>query len=793
MVLNEANERGLILKRGNVMRNKLIMKYPASWHGDMWREAVPVGNGEIGGLVYGGAYKETIALIHGKLWTGAKTPELPDVSDVLPEMRRLLCENKPIEAEFLMSDKFRELGYEPAIGKPLPLCDIEIIQKNRDGFSGYRRILDMETAEAEVLWKDGDCENSRRFFISRENDTACLLMTAKNGHIDADITLKVHDEETLENAQPPENAVAMSIDGGISYAATDEGKDFGAVMKVYHDGVEKNENGILSVSKATYIAAFMKLFIYDNRETAIPRLEKELTENNYEEELEKHSAIHKKLFCAQKLGLGGKDYGVSNEELMLQAYEGKAPVELVEKLWSFGRYLLICAAREKGSPCHLLGVWTGGYESWWAFNMFNVNLEMIYWQAQPGNKSESLKSVFDYIDDKMDDYRENARKLYGCRGINIPSVSTPESGLHKNIIEPHILHWTAGAAWMAEFYYDYYLYTADYEFLKNRAMPFMNEAAEFFEDFLYEGEDGYLEFSPSNSPENTAKNIMDIVHRNSEVAVNATMDVAAVKELLTNLIKGSEITGMYKEKVQIWQNIIDKLPPYRINKDGAVAEWLPEFYEDNYNHRHQSHVYPVFPGHEVTRLNNPELYAAFEKAMMLRKTVGLKDQTGWSLMYMANVFARMGMGDEVDNCIDYLTRSVLLPNFLTVHNDWRRMGVAYCKDIRYAPVQLDANMGLTAALIEALVFSTEDEIYVFNALPTSMKNGFADPIQTRTCSEISLSWSEDEAEFEIYHKGADRKVTISLPKDMVFADSGERILKVTLEKGKKYKYLIKRV
>lgn len=774
------------------MRNKLIMKYPASWHGDMWREAMPVGNGEIGGLVYGGVYKEIISLIHGKLWTGAKTPELPDVSDVLPEMRKLLSENKPIEAEFLMSDKFCELGYKPSIGKPLPLCDIEIIQNNKDGFSGYRRILDMETAEAEVLWTDGDCENSRRFFISRENDTACLLMTAKNGRIDADITLKIHDEETLKESKAPENAETLSIDGGISFAASADGKDFGAVMKVYHDGVEKNENGVITISGATYISAFMKLFIYDLREAAIPRLTKELTENSYDEELKKHTDIHKKLFCAQNIWLGGKDYELSNEELLLRAYDGKAPLELVEKLWSFGRYLLICSARENGYPCHLYGVWTGGYDAWWAFNMFNVNLEMIYWQALPGNMSDSLMSVFDYIDSMMDDYRENARKLYGCRGINIPSVSTPESGLHKNIMEPHILHWTAGAAWMAEFYYDYYLYTADEEFLKTRAMPFMNEAAEFFEDFLFEGEDGYLVFSPSNSPENTAKNIMDIVHRNSEVAVNSTMDVAAVKELLTNLIKGSKITGMYKEKVELWQNIIDKLPPYRINGDGAVAEWIPEFYEDNYNHRHQSHVYPVFPGHEVTRLNNPELYAAFEKAMMLRKTVGLKDQSGWSLMYMANVFARMGMGDEVDNCIDYLTRSVLLPNFLTLHNDWRRMGIAVCGDVRYAPVQLDANMGLTAAILEALVFSTEDELYVFNALPSSMKSGAAGPILTRTRSEVTLEWSGDVAEFEIYHKGADAEVTISLPDDMVFADN-QKSVKTTLISGQKCKYKVKRL
>ena len=138
------------------MRNKLIMKYPASWHNDMWREAVPVGNGEIGGLVYGGVYKEIISLIHGKLWARAKTPELPDVSDVLPEMRKLLSENKPIEAECLMKDRLVELGYDPAIARPMPVCDIEITQESKNGFKAYRRYLDMENAEAQIRWDDGD-------------------------------------------------------------------------------------------------------------------------------------------------------------------------------------------------------------------------------------------------------------------------------------------------------------------------------------------------------------------------------------------------------------------------------------------------------------------------------------------------------------------------------------------------------------------------------------------------------------------------------------------------------------
>jgi len=319
-----------------------------------------------------------------------------------------------------------------------------------------------------------------------------------------------------------------------------------------------------------------------------------------------------------------------------------------------------------------------------------------------------MMAVFDYLESKMDDYRENAKKLYNCRGINIPSVSTPESGLHKMKNLPHILHWTGAAAWLAQFYYDYYLYTGDKEFLEKRALPFMYEAALFYEDFVTEDKDGKLLFSPSNSPENSPKNIkLPAPNIERQVVVNSTMDIAVLKELLNNLIKGSVVTGKYEDKVDLWSEMIRKLPDYQINSDGAIKEWTHPFYEDNYEHRHQSHVYPVFPGYEFTRNDGAEIYSAFERAMELRETVGLKDQSGWSLMYMANVYGRMGKGDKALNCIDNLTRAVLLPNMFMAHNDWRRMGIAICDDLRVAPIQVDANMGVTSAILEMLVFSTE--------------------------------------------------------------------------------------
>lgn len=771
------------------MRNVLTMKYPASWHGNMWREAIPVGNGAIGALVYGGAYKEIIAINHSELWYGAQTPPMPDVSDTLATMRKLLNENKPVEAERVMANAFNERGYSPKTAMPLPLCDIEFVTDNKNGFKNYLRSLDMEKAEATVSCCDGDTNIKRNFFVSRSDDTCYLNVSADNGKIDADVTLKIHDVETLRGKEPPENAECTASDGMIFFAAHSEGKDFGAVLKLCHDGTESCKDGVISVTGATYIFGALKVFIYSERAKEFEKLKNSFENKNYLQALSEHCAIHGELFNRQTLSLGGSDYSKSNEEMLLDAYSGEASTELIEKLWSFGRYLLICASKPNGLPCQLYGVWTGGYREWWAFNMFNVNVEMIYWQALSGGMFEVLRALFDYLKTKLGDYRENAEKLFGCRGINIPSVSTPESGLHK-CLYPHILHWTGAAAWMAQFYYDYFRYSGDTEFLKNEALPFMKETVLFYEDYLFEDENGKYVFSPSNSPENTPKNVFDEVRRNCEVAVNATMDIALFKEVTSNLVSGAEFCGMYGDEIAKWKKMLSKLPQYEINEDGAIKEWTSSFYTDNYEHRHQSHVYPVFPGYEFTRDDGGEYYKAFEKAIELRQTVGLKDQSGWSLAYMSNVYARMGRGDDAVNCIDLITRSVILPNLFSVHNDWRRMGVAVCNDLREAPVQLDADMGVTAAINEMLVFSTPNKIYLFNALPKRFVSGSYDNVYTRTGCRVSLEWNEHGARAVVRHGGQSKEVKLILPSNMRFKDNNSNRISITSECEKTFEFEI---
>jgi alpha-L-fucosidase 2 len=726
------------------MRNSLILKTPASWWGAKWREALPSGNGTLGAAVYGAVHDETVLLTHEDLWVSVKTQELPDVSGELSKVRNLLFEGKAEEADPMIADALTQLDYAPEIGAPLPLGDLKIKMPVSKGFRNYRRTLNMETGEVSVRWDDDGVSYERKLFVSRTDNLVAMEICADGGPLSAEITLDLHDRTDARwcfsgEVPLPENLEVKEEGGFIFYAAqNDDGKDFGAVARV-----EKIDDTAKMI---------VKPFVGEDRQTAWARLKTELAEieMNYDALLAPHAAEHRELFNRVKLDLGASEeaHALSNEELLLDAYQGEASPAMTEKMWSYGRYLLISSSRAGGDPCHLLGQWCGEYRGFWAFNMANENLQMIYWQALSGGMSETLLPVFDYYDRMMDDFRENAQKLFGCRGICIPAVTTPPSGLHK-VIYPHILHWTGAAGWLSQHYYDYYLYTGDETFLKERALPFLRETALFYEDFFTIGDDGFFVSSPSNSPENNPAEYWngEGMGQTMETTINATMDFALSKEVLTHLVEGSQRVGGDPAEIGKWKGMLERIPAYQINADGAVKEWMHPFFSDNYHHRHQSHIYPVFPGTEVTRDSDPELFGAFEVAIQKRLDVGIGEQTGWSLAHMANVYARMDDGDSALECLNLLARSCVKNNFYTVHNDWREMGIGL--KMEWAPFQIDANMGWSAAVQEMLLFSVPGKISVLPARPKAWKCGAVKGLVARGGVTVSIEWNENEIVVEL--------------------------------------------
>ena len=732
------------------MKYSLKLLTPASFWGAMWRDALPAGNGVIGASVYGGVYRERILLNHGNLWWGSRTPELPDVSDCLPEVRRHLLAGDARQADRILTDALTERGYRPELGSPLPLGDLLIVQPAVRGFQDYRRELDMENGEITVSWRDGETRYQRAIFVSRTDDlVVCELRADGPRAVQAAITLDLHDRLDVRkpfnrpDAPLPTGLEVRVANNCIYYAATGDKAygDFGAVARVISDaGNMEVHNSVLTVDAAQRVLIVLKVFVNEERQAAWARIAEEFHSipADYASLFAPHAAEHSRLFQTVTLSLGSDSHQRSNDELLLETYAGEAPLELVEKMWAYGRYLLISSSRPGGNPCSLLGLWGGEYQGFWAFNMVNVNMQMIYWQALTGNMTEVSLPLFDYHDRLLGDFRTNAQRLYGCRGIFVPAPTAPDSGVLKTL-SPHIIHWTGGGGWIGQHYYDYYLHTGDETFLRQRALPFLREVALFYQDFFILDENGYWMTCPSNSPENTPGNYwQDEGKPGIQTTINATMDFAIAKEVLTHLIEGARTARMYADEIHTWEEMLARIPPYQINEDGAIKEWMHPFFSDNYHHRHQSHLYPIFPGTEVTPESAPELFPAFVTAVNKRLVIGLKEQSGWGLTYMANNYARMGEGDLAMECLDLLSRSCLLNNFFTTHNDWRDMGI--CVDLPWAPFQIDANMGWTSAVQEMLLFSKLGWIKLLPALPTRWSVGYVHGLLCRGGIEVALDW-----------------------------------------------------
>lgn len=734
----------------------------------MWRDALPSGNGRIGAAVSGGIHKETIIINDHKLWHSGQSDPLPDVSYTLAKTRNLMEQGKYDEANWVLANELKEKGYQSRLAAPLPIGDLNLTMQIEHGFNNYRRILDMETGEVIISWFENENEYQRKLFVSRADDMIVYHIKGDTNSINGHLSFSLRAQDHAYKKKY-EKSMAVEAEGQYIYYAVEHenGTDFGAAARVINtDGELRSEDSKLIVNNASELLILVKVFTFGERYKSWQQLQRELAVVNrdYDSLLAAHSQIHGKLFNSAKLSLGSESTKFSNEELLLDAYEGEASLELIEKMWAYGRYLFVSSTCEDSYPCHMYGLWVGSYRAMWSHFMANENIQMIYWHTLVGGLAHLIPAVFDYYYNLIDDFSENATKLFGCRGIFIPAGTTPKTG-HPCQVVPVILNWTGAAGWLAQHFYQYWLYTGDVEFLKEKALPFMRETALFYEDFLQEGEDGYYQVYPSVSPENSPKNFITPEGRAlghpMPTTINATMEFAIIKELLSSLIEGSRFAGLFDDELGKWQAMLEKIPPYQINHDGAIREWMHPDFEDNYNHRHLSHLYPVFPGQEVTKEQDEELFKAFVAAVKKRLVVGLSDQSGWSLTHMANIYARLGEGDQALECLDLLARSCLINNFFTLHNDWRNMGI--CLSNKTAPIQIDANLGWTSAVQEMLFYSSPSLIKILPACPGRWTKGAVENFHFCT-GKVSFVWNKQRKLLHVKLESVrDTDIQVGLP------------------------------
>lgn len=756
--------------------DRLVMNYPSSWWRNMWREALPSGNGVLGASVFGGVQEETVLLNHAQLWHWGHKDELPDVSGVLARTRKLMDERQYHEASWQLANALKEQGYGTRLASRFPLAAIRLTMPCAHAFRHYSRALQMDSGEVEVGWTDGRRRITRRLFVSRADDAVVFVIESEDGSagVAGEIGLVLHPSDRFADTpefKELEQSVERGSDGAYAWyaASNDDGTDFGVVLLIVSaDASIEAGNSAVKFGGAGRVLVLAKVFVRGERQKDWARLKQELAQlavgASYEELLERHAALHRPLYRSISLELDDADSDRrSNERLLLDAYEGEAPLALVRKLWAYGRYLFLSgtADREEAGPFGLYGLWGGDYRLVWSHNMANENIQMMYWHAHVGGMGELASSLFRYYEGLMDDFRDNARKLYGCGGIYIPAGSTPGIGVPNQIV-PVILNWTGAAGWLARHYDEHYRFTGDLRFLKEKALPFMLEALQFYKDFLVTDEEGLYKLYPSVSPENTPLNFMPTDGRPlahpMPTTINATMEVAILKELLHHLIEAGSVTGRDQAELTEWQDMLKHLPAYRINEDGAVCEWIHADFEDRYTHRHLSHLYPVFPGHEITEERDPRLFDAFRTAVAKRE---IGAQSGWSLVHMAAIYARLGDGDSALECLDNLTRACLMPNLFTLHNDWRGMGI--CMDMPTAPVQLDANMGWVHAVQEMLLQVSPGLLKLLPALPGRWKRGKLAEWRLHT-GRVSMQWDREAGLFRAELTAErDTEILVKLP------------------------------
>lgn len=758
-----------------------------------WREAMPCGNGKLATLVYGNISPETIVFNHESLWYEGRTSLLPDISANLPEVRRLLSQGDFQTANDLYAKKLQEKGFAPQWPKFHPAFDLKIKMPSEHAFSQYHRCLDFDSGHTGVQWHDGDKIFERQFFVSLADDIAVMRIRSKTDNgINAGFQLcepnlcdAINDSGSF--IEPRLRFTSVAKDNKIELKVTgSDGGDYGAIMQVYTKaghlksgkdttwteqltsiplirGVKFNEQGVISVFEAQEILVIIGLYIYESADEAIEKLQSRLTALpcDYDQLYSRHNKRFQPLFKSMRFELDtDKDRGSSNEELLLDAYQGQASKTLIERLFDLGRYMLLSSTIDANLSPTLQGKWNGDYHpAWNSILVNNLNTEMFYWQALPGNLPEVTFACFNYFESFMKDFRENAKKLWGCRGIYIPLVSGNATGLLQDT-QSHVINFVGVGAWISQLYYDYWLFTRDKDFLAKRAVPFMKEVVAFYEDFLIVDEQGYNLCMPSNSPENAPRNsfpedidLNKTMNPGIPITINSTIDIALAKEVLGNMCQVCEVLGIEKENITKWRAMLKKMRPYRINEDGALAEWVHPGHTDNYAHRHLSHLYPLFPGFEITKEEQPQLFKACRIALEKRLCIGLESQTGWSLVHMANIYARLGLGDKALECLDIMSRTCVGQNLFTYHNDWRNMGVTLRLILgRTAPYQADAIMGTTAAITEMLVFSTPDVIKLLPALPTKWNKGTIEGVLTRSNVEIAMAWDMKEKSMDIYFK-----------------------------------------